>query len=191
MYTVELLRGAGHVDSTKLRGQLNRIHSIAADTLRVIDTVKRLNSDSQLERVDIDLSALCSQITNRLAVGAPNLRIRIQSDMHVEGDTDQVEVLLDNLISNALKFSSHCESPQICITATDESNRVIIHVADNGIGIAPEDAERIFLPFTRCHSSFPGTGVGLTTARRIVEQHGGRIWASGEPGLGTTISFYL
>lgn len=65
-----------------------------------------------------------------------------------------------------------------------------MHVCDNGVGIAPEDTDRIFQPFTRCNPSFPGTGVGLAMVRRIVERHGGRIWATGEPELATAILIF-
>lgn len=194
MYSDELIRQVESLDSTTLRRRLTRIHCLATETQRVIDAVRRLDDETPLERVDIDLSELCSRILDRHSVRTPqfeHLLVRIQSNIHIHGDRDLVDVLLDNLIGNALKFTSRRESPQLRITASNESNRSVVHVSDNGVGIAPEDTDRIFQPFTRCHPGFPGTGVGLATTRRIVERHGGRIWATGETGLGTTISFFL
>lgn len=194
IYSGELVREVDHLDPLKLHARLSRIHCAATEAQRVIDAMKRLNDESPLERVDLDLTDLCSRILARRSAITPHFErfvFRIQSNIHVRGDLGQVDVLLDNLIGNALKFTSRCESPQIHVTTSSESNRSIVHVSDNGVGLAPEDADRIFQPFTRCHANFPGTGVGLVTARRIVERHGGRIWARGEQGLGTTISFFL
>jgi signal transduction histidine kinase len=109
----------------------------------------------------------------------------------VMGDREEIEIVLDNLIGNAFKFSALRQTPEVRVTASAEFGRTVVHVSDNGVGIAPEDATRIFGPFARCHSGFDGSGVGLAVARRIVERHGGRIWAAGEPGLGATVSFCL
>jgi two-component system, NtrC family, sensor kinase len=194
IFSEELARQGEQLGPAKLLPRLSRIHLAATETLRVIDAVKRLNEDSPIERVNIDLSALCSQILERRSALSPHfasLSVRIQPNIQIRGDLDQVGILLDNLIGNALKFTARCTSPEVRVTVSSESNRSVIHVSDNGIGITPEDAERMFQLFTRCHSNFAGTGVGLATARRVVERHGGRIWATGKPGLGTTVSFFL
>jgi signal transduction histidine kinase len=194
MFSEELPCEGESLDSAKLRARLARVHRAAVEAQRVIDAVRRLNDDSPLEWVRVELSALCSRILDRHSARTPHfqrLLIRIQPNVHLVGDPELLDILLDNLIGNALKYTSQREDPQVRVTASSESNRAVVHVSDNGVGIAPEDAERMFQPFTRCHPSFPGTGLGLATARRIVERHGGRIWATGEAGLGTTISFFL
>jgi signal transduction histidine kinase len=123
--------------------------------------------------------------------GFGRAKIRVQSTIQVVGDLEEIKIVLDNLIGNALKFSSRREIPEVRVTATTELDRIVVHVSDNGVGIASEDAARIFQPFTRCHTDFEGSGVGLAVAHRIVERHGGRIWATGEIGRGTTISFSI
>jgi signal transduction histidine kinase len=118
--------------------------------------------------------------------------VTIESGIELDGDPPEVELLLDNLIENALKFSAGQSQPRVQLTATQEQGRTLVHVSDNGAGFAPGDAVRIFQLFThRCAPEFEGTGVGLAIAKRVVERHGGLIWAEGVPGQGATFSFYL
>lgn len=194
MFTEELKVDKRRYDPTWLDDRLTRTHRAAAEMQRIIDAVKRLEDDSLPHRTPIDLSALSARVLQGHMERMPGFgraKIRIQSTIHVVGDLEEIEIVLGNLIGNALKFSALREVPELRVTATTELRRIVVHVSDNGIGIAPEDATRIFQPFIRCHSGFDGSGVGLAVARRIVERHGGRIWATGEPGLGTTVSFFL
>jgi PAS domain S-box-containing protein len=110
----------------------------------------------------------------------------------VYGDEMQLFTLLQNLISNALKYRSK-DSPRIKITAQRQDNKWIIGVQDNGIGFEQKYAEQIFLIFQRLHlrKEYEGTGIGLAICKKIVERHGGRIWAESEPDRGTTIYFSL
>jgi len=173
---------------------LQRIHRAAAEMHRIVNAVRRLEDDAPLERLTVDLSLLSTRAIQRHVEQDPKFgraRVIVQSHIQVSGDLEEIQILVDNLISNALKFSAARPSPQVHVTATTEADCTIVHVSDNGIGIAPEDAARIFEPFTRCHSGFEGAGVGLAIAHRIVGRHGGRIWAKGEPGLGTTVSFCI
>jgi len=194
MFSEQLTCEGQPLDMAKLQARLSRVHLAAIEAQRVIDALRQLDDDSPLERVSVDLSALCSRILERHSARTPHFErslVYIQPNVHLYGDSKLLDVLLDNLIGNALKYTSQRDAPCVRVTASSESNRAVVHVSDNGVGIAPEDADRMFQPFTRCHANFPGTGVGLATARRIVERHGGRIWATGELGLGTTISFVL
>jgi PAS domain S-box-containing protein len=106
-------------------------------------------------------------------------------------DGAQMVQLFQNLIANALKFRR--EKPQVRVFAVEEAKRCTFAVADNGIGIPQEHLERIFGMFQRLHTSveYPGTGIGLAICKRIVERHGGRIWAVSEPGQGSTFCFTL
>lgn len=112
----------------------------------------------------------------------------------VRGDKVQLTELFQNLIGNALKFRRD-DPPRIRISAArDEARREwAIAVCDNGIGMEHEHLERIFLIFQRLHSrrNYPGTGIGLAIAKKIVERHGGRIWAESEPGRGSTFHFAI
>jgi PAS domain S-box-containing protein len=110
----------------------------------------------------------------------------------VKADPSQVMQLFQNLIDNAIKFRSE-EPPRIHISAERSDQTWTFSVADNGIGIAPEHAERIFVIFQRLQRSAacPGTGIGLAICKRIVERHGGQIWVTSELGKGSTFYFTL
>ena len=107
-------------------------------------------------------------------------------------DEMQMVQLFQNLIGNAIKFRSHV-SPQVHISARAEGNEWIFSVQDNGVGIDPQFFDRIFTIFQRLHGrdEYPGTGIGLTVSKKIVERHGGRIWLESEPGKGTTFYFTI
>ena len=110
----------------------------------------------------------------------------------VEGIPCQLAMLFEQLIDNAIKFRRPV-TPRIQIHATEGDGKFLFEVRDNGIGFAPEFAERIFLLFKRLHlrEVYEGTGVGLALCKKIVERHGGKIWAESEPGVGTTFFFTL
>jgi light-regulated signal transduction histidine kinase (bacteriophytochrome) len=108
------------------------------------------------------------------------------------GDETQLRQLLQNLIGNALKYRDR-EPPQIHVGCVRERDRWRFSVKDNGIGIDPLYAERIFAIFQRLHTTqeYPGTGIGLALCKKIVDRHGGRIWVESEPGHGATFYFTL
>ncbi|MCL6581540.1 MAG: Nif3-like dinuclear metal center hexameric protein, partial [Firmicutes bacterium] len=110
----------------------------------------------------------------------------------VWGDAGQLRTVFRNLISNGIKFR-HEEPPHVHIRAERRDNEWLFSVRDNGKGITPEYAERLFVVFERLHSQerYPKPGVGLAICRKIIEQHGGRIWAESHPGQGTTFRFTL
>jgi signal transduction histidine kinase len=110
----------------------------------------------------------------------------------VHGDPGQLSLLFQNLVGNAIKFSDG-DAPRVVVTASVEGSQARFAVHDNGIGIDPKHAERIFQPFQRLHGEdrYEGTGIGLAICQRIVAHHGGRIWAEGRPGKGSTFLFTL
>jgi light-regulated signal transduction histidine kinase (bacteriophytochrome) len=108
------------------------------------------------------------------------------------GNRAQLKILLSNVLSNALKYSRPGVPPEITVEAHHDGKTCTFSVRDNGQGFAPEYSKQIFGMFKRLHGrEVPGTGIGLALCRRIVEVHGGAIWAESQPGQGTTIFFTL
>ncbi len=141
-----------------------------------------------------DVGEVLNQVvTNlRLAIDESGARITHESMPVIEGDATQLVQLFQNLIANAIKFRGAL-APQIHVCAERETARWVFSVRDNGIGIDPEFADRIFTIFQRLHTrqDYPGTGIGLAICKRIVERHGGSIWVKSAPGEGSTFYFTL
>jgi PAS domain S-box-containing protein len=110
----------------------------------------------------------------------------------IAADPTLLVQVFQNLIGNGIKFQNNGR-PRVHICATEKESESVFSVRDNGIGIAPQDSGRIFQIFQRLHTAdeYPGTGIGLAIARRIVERHGGRIWVESKPGEGATFSFSI
>jgi light-regulated signal transduction histidine kinase (bacteriophytochrome) len=113
--------------------------------------------------------------------------------MVVSGDERLLDAVLENLMSNAYKFTGKKENAVIEVGTSTEGGRQTFFVKDNGAGFDTTQAAKMFTPFQRLHSSseFEGTGIGLSTVKRIIERHGGTIWADGHVGEGATFYFTL
>ena len=143
----------------------------------------RVDAQTALERALANLRLVIEESGASVACGPlPTLN----------ADGSQLAQLFQNLISNAIKFRGS-NSPCVQIGAERQGEEWVFHVRDNGIGIAPEHFERIFLMFQRLHSNkqYPGTGIGLTICKKIVEHHGGRIWVESGQGKGTVFYFTI
>jgi PAS domain S-box-containing protein len=155
-----------------------------------------------LKRVSIDGNVLLAEVLQNLQVAIDETQAVITADPlpSLRGDKTQLMQLFQNLISNAIKFQGK-SPPQIHIRIIDRSGKAAIDapiydqfsICDNGIGIKPQYLTQIFEIFRRLHSRsrFPGTGIGLAISKKIVERHGGEIWATSEFGQGTTFFFTL
>ena len=145
-----------------------------------------------LEPVDLDTVLETALEDLLMKIEEHDAEITIESLPTVEGDRGQLRQVFQNLVSNAIEYSGD-ELPQIHITAEREDTRWIVSVSDEGIGIDPADADRIFEVFQRLHTreEYAGTGIGLALCQRIVERHGGEIRVDSEPGEGSTFSFTL
>ncbi|RQH00912.1 PAS domain-containing sensor histidine kinase [Natrarchaeobius oligotrophus] len=168
-----------------------------ADRMR--DMIEGLLEYSRIEtRGDpfepIDLDAVIADVRQdlRMRIEESDAEITVESLPRVEGDPGQLRQVFQNLLSNAIEYSGD-EPPQVDISAVRNGSRVIVSVTDEGIGIKPDDRERVFEVFQRLHAQdeHSGTGIGLALCKRIVERHGGDIWVESEPGEGATFSVTL
>jgi PAS domain S-box-containing protein len=137
--------------------------------------------------------ALARVLTNlKLAIEESNALITHDALPTIMADTTQIGQLLQNLIGNALKFRG--DHPlRIHVGVEQQAHAWLFSIRDNGIGLEPEYAERIFLIFQRLHTreQYPGTGIGLAICKRIVERHGGQIWVESQPQQGATFHFTI
>ena len=147
------------------------------------DNVEPLDCGRMLEAAQAQLGSAIAE-TRATIIAGPLPKIL--------GRRSDIIRLLQNLIGNAIKYRNG-NVPRVEITARRQGNEWIFSIRDNGIGIEPEHRERIFRLFQRLHSrdKYPGNGIGLASAKKIVLQHGGRIWVESELGQGSTFFFTL
>lgn len=152
-------------------------------------------SQQKLQYRDVDLTAMAKEIAGQLSRTEPeqSLLLQIESGLQVKGDQALLRVALENLLSNAYKYTREKTEAQICFHATQQNGRQVFVISDNGTGFDMAEAEKLFEPFMRLSNSkpFPGFGIGLTTVERIIKRHGGEIWAEATPGEGATFYFTI
>ena len=175
---------------------LDRAASAAVRVQEMVDAVlgfARVDSRGG-EFAPVDLEAVLEQVKTELWKEITVAKAEITNDPlpTVIADEGQMEQLLHNLLSNALKFSG-TPPVEVHLSATKSEHEWTISVKDNGIGIDPEAADRIFIMFQRLHTEkeFPGTGIGLAICKRIIDRHGGKIWVESEQLLGATFYFTI
>jgi PAS domain S-box-containing protein len=177
------------------RDYLARIQAAANRMGDLIDALLRLSriTRAPMERAPVDLTALAREIATQLEDGNPGRAVswHIAEGMSAQGDREMLRVLLQNLLANAWKFTSHSEAAVIEVGQAHANGSAEFFVRDNGAGFDMSYADKLFGAFQRLHgpNEFPGTGIGLATAQRIVHRHGGRIWAEGVVGTGATFHF--
>jgi light-regulated signal transduction histidine kinase (bacteriophytochrome) len=143
----------------------------------------------------VNLSTLAQGVAERLQVAEPsrNVDFNIQAGLTAEGDAHLLEVVLTNLLGNAVKFTGKRADAHIEFGGTTLQGQRVFFVRDNGVGFEMAYAQKLFGAFQRMHklSEFPGIGVGLATVQRIIHRHGGRVWAEAEVDRGATFYFTL
>ncbi len=148
-----------------------------------------------LRRAPIDLSTMAEGILDRQKTedAERHVEIKVEKGAHVMADEGLLRVALENLLRNAWKYTSKTPAAEISFGYTEEATGPVFFVHDNGAGFNPQYADRLFKPFQRLHSQneFPGTGIGLATAYRIITRHGGKIWAKGRVNGGAEFYFTL
>ncbi|MFI5150411.1 MAG: ATP-binding protein [Bacteroidia bacterium] len=156
-------------------------------------TYSRLgNADTPLEQINCNdvLMLVLENLKEQITTGKAN--IEVEDLPEIRANRTMLMQLFQNLIGNAIKFNNS-DNPRISIRVKKEEGRFIFSVADNGIGIDPKFAERVFVIFQRLHthSDYEGTGIGLAMCKRIVEKHNGKIWVESQPGKGSVFYFTL
>ncbi len=179
------------------KADINWIREAVQKMGQLIDDFLSLSRIGRTEPhfVHLDLSALAQSIIDELrkADSDRQVSVAIQPDLIPCADAGLIKIVLENLLSNAWKFTG--KTPGACIEfgARDSEGEQVYFVQDNGAGFNMAYVDRLFTPFERLHSEseFPGTGIGLAIVRRIITMHGGRAWAEGEVGKGATFFFTL
>ncbi len=173
-----------------VRGESQRLGVLIDDLLR-LSRVSR----GPLRRTTVDLGALAAAAIARLRMREPHRKVEceIAPALIVEGDAGLLQVLVDNLVENAWKFTSRVPAAHLAIGSEMVDGEQSVYVRDDGAGFDMAYADKLFAPFQRLHRSteFEGHGVGLATVHRVVTRHGGRIWAEGRVGGGATFRFTL
>jgi ligand-binding sensor domain-containing protein/signal transduction histidine kinase len=185
---------------------LQRVRDSSQQMARLIDDLLFFAHTSRAEMYlnRVDLSSLAHEIAADLREAEPGRQVEwiIAPELEVIGDRRLLAIALENLLGNALKFTATMETARIELgvyeeapqtAATEPGKAMVFFVRDNGVGFNMAWSGKIFEPFHRLHkdSRFPGTGIGLATVQRIVQRHGGMIWADGEEDQGATFYFTL
>jgi len=149
----------------------------------------------ELHRETVDLSAMAHAIIAELRLADPQRRVSctIAEGVVVNGDAKLLRVVMDNLLGNAWKYSARTKEAVIEFGVMEQRGETACFVRDNGVGFDMAHANRLFAVFQRLHSAdeFKGIGIGLATVQRIIQRHGGRVWAEAECGKGATFYFIL
>jgi light-regulated signal transduction histidine kinase (bacteriophytochrome) len=176
------------------------LHRVRAATQRMGVLIDDLLNLSRVTRAEmrlqaVDLSAIGRSIGAELQNSQPERRIElhIQEGLEAHADSNLMRIVLENLLGNAWKFSAKREFAHIEFGQTNKNGSRVYFVRDDGAGFDSARTHRLFGAFQRFHekSDFPGTGVGLATVQRIIQRHGGRIWAESATGKGATFYFTL
>lgn len=194
-----LAEGSGHGLDDEGRALLARIRSAAENMSHLIEALLQLArlSRADLVREHVDLTQMAKELAAELKSTAPDrsVTVDISEGVAANGDPGLLRIVLDNLLSNAWKYTSKRSHAHIRFSCRrDEVSRSLLYyVQDDGAGFDMRYAQDLFGAFRRLHTQteFPGTGVGLATVQRIVQRHGGRIWAEAEIGKGATFYFTL
>ena len=192
-----LLEGDAKALDARTAKQLRKMREASERMSSVFDGLQMLFrlTSGEIRREEIDASAMATQIVDELrsSQSGPEAEVEIAPGVTVSGDRRLIRILVANLLNNAWKFSSTKPNPKIWFGQEIIDGEPRVFVRDNGVGFDMIDSHRLFGAFQRLHtqSEFAGAGIGLATARRIINRHGGRIWAEGAVGEGATFYFVL
>ena len=182
-------RGNKGIDE-RVRAASQRMATLIDDLLKLARVTR---TEMRTERVD--LSTMARDIVAEIQRATPERQVdfAIAPGLEAQGDSRLLRVALDNLLRNGWKYTGKQPHARVEFTAVDENGGRVFVIKDNGAGFDMKYADKLFGVFQRLHSTaeFEGTGVGLATVRRIINRHGGRIWAEGAVDQGATFYFTL
>jgi signal transduction histidine kinase len=156
----------------------------------LIDGILVYARAGELSTEQVALNRLLDEVADDLAPALADATLEVGELPEVEGDPRQLRRVFQNLLANAVKYRGERE-PRIEVSALRDSREWVVTMRDNGLGVDPAQASRIFRMFSRAHSDVDGVGIGLAVCRRIVEAHGGRIWVEAVEGGGSAFRFTL
>jgi len=174
-----------------------QVQTAAQRMNQLIDDMLQLSRVGRMDlsRGDVDISELARAVAAELRQGQPDRIVGFHVDQGLVAHADRglIRIVLENLLGNAWKFTAKVGPAVVELRAERREGGIVFLLRDNGAGFDMSYAERLFAPFQRLHTEaeFPGTGIGLATVHRIIERHGGRVWAEGQRDHGATIYFTL
>ena len=196
-FSYVLLKNSATRLDEKGKEALDSIRAASKRMSQLIDDLLNLSrvTTSNMHREKVDLSVFARTIMEELCLESPGRKVEFVAPAIAEAYADArlMQIVMDNLLRNAWKYTSHHEHGRIEFGQEIISDRVVFFIKDDGSGFDQRSAGRLFQPFQRLHSvaEFPGHGIGLATVRRIVQKHGGEVWAEGTVEKGATIYFTL
>ena len=187
---------AGQLDATgqdylrRIRAASQRMGQLIDDLLNMSQVIR---SEMKLDSANLTALAHKAIADLRPEQAGRTVQWEVSDPLTARGDPRLLQLVLGNLLGNALKFSGKCEHARIEFGQQAQGAEVVFFVRDNGAGFDMAYADRLFGAFQRLHTAqeFPGTGIGLATVQRIIHRHGGRVWAEAQPGKGATFYFTL
>ena len=180
--------GRGHLDRIRLASQ--RMGHLIEDLL---DMAYVTRTEMRRERVNLTemLLSICQDLNSRPT--SHKVEFEVESAMIVEADSRLLKAAMENLLQNAWKFTAKAAQAKVQAGKISKDGKAVYFIKDNGAGFDPNYVGKLFQPFQRLHSmtEYSGTGIGLATVKRIIERHGGSVWAEGELDKGATFFFTL
>lgn len=183
------------------RDMLERIDQASRGLYKLVENILTFSRTArgEINCSAVNLSEMAHAVMRELAADRTlphhaSLQWSVQENLRCEADPALMRVVLENLLGNAIKFTGLTAEPRVELYAAEnETGETVFTVRDNGAGFDPGHSADLFAPFVRLHTEteFQGTGIGCATAKRIIERHGGRIWAEGTPGAGAAFHFTL
>lgn len=196
-YSQVILELYGSTMNQQCREYVQEILNGSIKMNHLIDTLLNFSRrySGALQRETVHVSEMVQDILAELRLSEPQRRVhcRVEPGLVADADPNLLRVVLDNLLGNAWKYSAKKEESRLEFGVAEHQGKQTFFVRDNGAGFDMSRAGELFKPFQRLHdrSDFKGTGIGLASVHRIIQRHGGHIWADSEPGRGATFYFTL